>query len=217
MWAPTKNSVGAHAKACDWKSENRVVERLGNISRNLPASSILSKDAGSGTSSFRERSGSWTWARRWDGEKEDGGISQGISGISPRGGLVNCSVDTGGKKWGRERERERGRADVWVYRLRGQKWVLRKDRGWRGEETDERQRERGHKSRQSYGLKEAYQPIAVIRSCGCICWGELRATPSARDKPKAKDATFKKGRIKPGYSVNAQTWMLVHKILFVFI
>lgn len=31
-------------------------------------------------------------------EEEDGGISQGISGISPRGGLVNCSVGTGGKK-----------------------------------------------------------------------------------------------------------------------
>lgn len=31
-------------------------------------------------------------------EEGDGGISQGISGINPRGGLVNCSVGTGGKK-----------------------------------------------------------------------------------------------------------------------
>lgn len=31
------------------------------------------------------------------GEKGDGGISQGISGISPRGGLVNCSVGMEGR------------------------------------------------------------------------------------------------------------------------
>lgn len=53
-------------------------------------------------------------------EKGDGGISQGISGISPRGGLVNCSV--GMEEEARKGGGRDGEVDgVWVYQLRGQK------------------------------------------------------------------------------------------------
>lgn len=46
------------------------------------------------------------------GREGDGGISQGISGISPRGGLVNCSVGTEGRS---EEGGEHGEVDgVWV-------------------------------------------------------------------------------------------------------
>lgn len=69
------------------------------------------------------------------GGKRDGGISQGISGISPRGGLVNCSVGNGGKKRGRGEEMARWTACGCRYQLRGQKWVLAE--GPRGNERAE--------------------------------------------------------------------------------
>lgn len=53
--------------------------------------------------------------------KGDGGISQGISGISPRGGLVNCSEGMEGRS---EEGGGGGEVDgVWVYQFRGQKRV----------------------------------------------------------------------------------------------
>lgn len=86
--------------------------------------------------------------------REDGGISQGISGISPRGGLVNCSVGTEGSS---EEGAGDGEVDgVWVYQLRGHRSEDPAE-GPREERTS-RERKRGHKSRQSYGLKEAYRP-----------------------------------------------------------
>jgi hypothetical protein len=62
------------------------------------------------------------------GAGRDGGISQGISGISPRGGLVNCSLGRPERR-GRGSERERGGrggggggrvdASVWVCQVGG--------------------------------------------------------------------------------------------------
>lgn len=79
-------------------------------------------------------------AKEGEVSAREGGISQGISGISPRGGLVNCSVG-------------------WQRRRAGSAYSSRagpEARAETGKGQREAERERSHKSRQSYGLKEAY-------------------------------------------------------------
>lgn len=135
-------------------------------------------------------------------EKGDGGISQGISGISPRGGLVNCSVGTGGKKWGRGREGGRDAQTCGCTRSGD-----RSESCGREKTRTNREQERGHKSRQSYGLKEAYRPIAVIHSCGCIRSEESPATP--RDEEwRSRNAPLN----YPGPSMQrGYIWMAMNK------
>jgi len=98
-------------------------------------------------------------SREVGGGGRDGGISQGISGISPRGGLVNCSL---GRPEGRGKEREEeGEKDAAACGCASSvDTEVGSAEGTRGKRTS-RERERGHKSRRSYGLKEAYWPTAV--------------------------------------------------------
>lgn len=88
------------------------------------------------------------------GGEGDGGISQGISGISPRGGLVNCSVGMEGRSEEGGRRRRGGRRGVWVYQAPGTE--VSPGGGTERKRTSRERKQRGHKSRQSYGLKEAY-------------------------------------------------------------
>lgn len=120
--------------------------------------------------------------------KGDGGISQGISGISPRGRLVNCSVDTGGRgeegkgKWTR----------VWV-RIPGSGTEVSPSKGSRGKRTSRTgERARRHKSRQSYGLKEAYRSAAAVSVAA-------DAFASEKDYSECNSETKRLGRCIRGY------------------
>lgn len=125
MRAHTKNSVRAHARKCaaertriessrDWVIYLAIFQHPVSFRRMLVVERAC---PGSAAGHGHEPEDGV------HGEKGDGGISQGISGISPRGGLVNCSVgmeEEARKGGGRRRG---GRRGVWVYQLRGQKWV----------------------------------------------------------------------------------------------
>lgn len=139
QWVYNKYAAGVNAvfvreKFCrkltekSWKSENRVVEKLGkDISLAIFQHSSFQKDAGSSrTSWFMGEQRVTNMNQKVGCRGRDGGIRQGISGISPRGELVNCSVGTG-TDGGVGREQS---GHVWVYQVGEQKWVLReRDRG----------------------------------------------------------------------------------------
>lgn len=117
--------------------------------------------------------------------KGDGGISQGISGISPRGGLVNCSEGTEGRsEEGTRGEERRGEAARWTACgciSSGDRSESLPLEGPRGNERAESESGDTNHSRVTDLRRLTGQP-RLSTAADAFAEKKLRATPSAQER-----------------------------------